>query len=89
MKSPKQDSKFQRTLRSMPALPHSAEGRPFSIADSEVVRWLISQPDIQQWLFDKAKWSGRIIYESGLWRGATPEETEAVLAAWREQKRAK
>ena len=41
--------------RKMPPLYHSLPGQKFDIFKSEVIKWLISQPEILQYLFDKAK----------------------------------
>lgn len=58
-------------MSTMPPLPHSVAGQVFDIENSEVVKWLISQPQLKQWIFDKAVGSERIKYngESGLWCG--------------------
>lgn len=65
--------------RWMPALRHSVPGEEFDILDSEAAEWLASQPEIRQYLFDKAKQLGLIRYdrESGTWSGAATEEDEA------------
>lgn len=56
--------------KKMPPLRHRLPGRPFSVAGSEVVQWLISQPIIQQYVFDRAAESV-LVYdeETGTWRG--------------------
>lgn len=41
--------------RKMPPLYHSLPGENFDIFKSEVIKWLVSQPEILQYLFDKAK----------------------------------
>ena len=51
------DTKLFRTACLMPGgLQHwPRSGQPFDIAKSEVVAWLIIQPEIQDWLFEKLK----------------------------------
>ena len=48
----------------MPRLRHSVPGEPFDIDKSEVAAWLVSQPEIRQAVFDLAKESGKIIFDS-------------------------
>lgn len=71
----------------MPPLRHSVPGVPFDIFRSDFVNWLIAQPEVREWLYNKARYSGRVIYspETGFWRGSTHEETEGVLAHWRKE----
>ena len=56
-------------IRRMPPLRHSFPDRAFNIMHSEVFRWLIAQPSVAQYLFDKAK--NYMVYdqETGTWRG--------------------
>ena len=65
--------------RRMPKLRHRVPGEEFDILDSEAATWLASQPEIRQYLFDKAKQLGLIRYdrESGTWQGSDAEEGEA------------
>ena len=46
-------------------------GQPFDIAKSEVVGWLISQPEIQDWLFERLKESQAIVFDAATrtWSG--------------------
>jgi hypothetical protein len=53
----------------MPLLDHFHRGRPFDIAESDVVAWLIAQPEIQQETFNWCKLNGAIVYDDGKWRG--------------------
>lgn len=55
----------------MPLLYHRKPKLKFSIDNSEVVKWMISQPDIQQYVFDKASALGYITFdaETNKWRG--------------------
>ena len=58
--------------RAMPALPHSRDGEAFDIRRSDAARWLVGQPEIMAYVFDKAKQYGLIEYdsESRTWKGA-------------------
>lgn len=74
MKGRAVSSKFD-CAKDMPPLRHSAPGEPFDIEDSEVARWLCSQPSIMQYVFDKVSSCGKgmrfIEYDpaTGLWEG--------------------
>lgn len=65
----KRTRKFE-TARRMPPLHHTLPGQPFHIEDSEVVLWLISRPEIMQYVFDRAA-EDCIVYDAqtGTWRG--------------------
>ena len=58
--------------KQMPPLRHSFPGQPFDVLKSEVVAWLVNQPEIAQLVFDSAKDRGEIVYDpgTGTWRGA-------------------
>lgn len=60
-------------IRKMPPLRHSIPGRPFRMEDSEVVRWLVRQPDVMNYLFDKARAFMCYDSETGTWRGTDYE----------------
>ena len=57
--------------KKMPPLRHSVPGLNFDIAQSEVVGWLIKQPEIMQEIFDIARNRKVIIYnpETQKWQG--------------------
>ena len=57
-------------VRTMPPLHHTVTGEPFCIQNSEVVKWLINQPEALQYLFEKAK--SLLVYDkaTNTWRGA-------------------
>ena len=63
----------------MPPLFHTLPGEEFSIAKSEVVRWLLRQPEVQQWIFDTVR--GRKLIEfdahNGTWAGITAPQRKA------------
>lgn len=60
--------------KKMPPLKHSL-GEDFDPRNSEVVKWLISQPEILNYIFDAVRGNGRrespIIYDpkTKTWRG--------------------
>ena len=53
----------------MPLLDHYHRGRAFDIMESDVVAWLIEQPQIRQEVFNFCKRAGAIVYDDGKWRG--------------------
>lgn len=63
-------SKRLDCLKKMPPLLHSF-GDSFDINKSACVAWMLMQPDLKQFLFDKAVASGYIQYdkETGKWAG--------------------
>jgi hypothetical protein len=68
-----------RAAAKMPPLRHyPIEGGPFNISKSEVVAWLMKQPELQQELFNLAKRAGAIAFDpqSGCWCGV---ESKAAL----------
>ena len=64
-------------LRKLPPLRHKKDGVPYDVMKSEVVDWMIQQPEVRQWLYDKLtdKTGGRIPefitynHETGTWQG--------------------
>ena len=67
----KLDYKFLECARKMPPLQH-VKSKPFDITQSEVAKWLASQPDIMQKIFDVAANHHVIAYDvkTQTWRGA-------------------
>jgi hypothetical protein len=61
-----------RTAAKMPLLRHYHPGRRFDIQESEVVDWLVAQPEVRQMVFNLCKRAGAIQFdvETGGWRGA-------------------
>jgi hypothetical protein len=55
--------------RRMPHLRHSIDGEIFKIQNSEVARWLCSQPEIMQYVFDHYKTELVFDSDSMTWRG--------------------
>ena len=65
-------------LAQMPRLVHSHKSKPFDINASEVVRWLIDQPEVLNWMFQRLKDTRLIAYEkdSGTWAGVETLQKE-------------
>ena len=36
--------------------------KPYDFMDSEVIAWLIAQPEIREWVFEQFQMSGALIY---------------------------
>lgn len=60
----------------MPPLRHKVDSQ-FSLQKSEVVKWLLSQESILQYVFDVTQQTGMIEYDAttGTWRGKDWEPT--------------
>jgi hypothetical protein len=61
-----------RVAAKMPLLAHHRPGERFHISNSEVVQWLVRQPEVQQEIFNWAKNNNSIVLdiETGCWHGA-------------------
>lgn len=68
-------SKKLQCARQMPELKHKIGDGDFDITKSEVCKWLVQQPEILDYLFDKVRGNGRrvplIKYnpDRGTWQG--------------------
>ena len=64
-------SKLLETAKQMPPLYHTIPGQDFDMSKSEVVKWLLEQPEIQNYVWNNIKNSGSVIYDSdtGKWKG--------------------
>lgn len=62
---------FLKCARYMPALSNSKEKDNFDIKKSEAAKWLVSQPEVMQKVFDLARYHGLIEYNPGkkTWQG--------------------
>lgn len=74
----KKRSKLLDVVKNMPPLHHTIPNEEFDIKKSEVVKWLISQPDILNWIWNNIKQSGDVIYDkdTGEWRGVDFESED-------------
>ncbi len=66
-------AKWASAVIKMPPLRHTLPGQPFRLENSEVVRWLLNQPDVMQSVFDKAKKYLRYNGDTGTWQGVDYE----------------
>lgn len=68
----KKRSKLLDVVKKMPPLHHTIPSEDFDIKKSMVIRWLINQPDILNWIWNNIKQSGDVVYDkdSGKWQGA-------------------
>lgn len=66
----KQKSSKLCIAENMPPLYHTIPGQRFDVKNSQVVNWLIAQPEILQYLFDKISHE-YLQYDpdTGKWRG--------------------
>ena len=64
-------SKMLDTARIMPPLRHSIPGKEFNIKNSEVVKWLLKNPVVWNYVWNNVKESGAVSYDSdtGKWQG--------------------
>ena len=53
----------------MPPRYHTVPGQDFDIFKSEMIKWLVAQPEVLQYLFDKAKEYCEYDPISRKWRG--------------------
>lgn len=58
----------------MPPLRHSINGESFDLAKSEVVAWLLQQPEIQQANFEYYRGRKAIVFKDGRWVGSDYEK---------------
>jgi hypothetical protein len=67
----KKPTPASRAASVMPQLSHSIEGAEFDIRQSEVVQWLINQPEILQAAFEWYRSIGAIVFdpETKTWKG--------------------
>jgi len=68
---PKTNYNFLNVAKTMPRLRHKV-GDKFDVNTSEVVKWLVSQPEIKSKIFNMAQSRQLIVYDpnTGEWRGA-------------------
>lgn len=67
----KKRSKMLEAARLMPPLRHSIPGKEFDIKNSEVVKWLLKNPAVWNYVWNNVKESGSVSYnpETGKWQG--------------------
>lgn len=59
------------TTKLMPPLRHSIPGKDFNIQKSEVMKWIMQNPDAWNFIWNNIKQSGSVIYnpDTGTWQG--------------------
>lgn len=72
----KKRSKLLEVARMLPPSYHTLPGEEFDIEKSEVIHWLVDQPEILNFLWNNIKQSGDVAYDSatGLWQGIDWQE---------------
>ena len=67
----KKRSKMLEAARTMPPLRHSIPGVEFNIKNSEVVKWLLENPVVWNYVWNNIKESGAVFYnpDTGKWQG--------------------
>ena len=67
----KNKSKKLEIIKRMPKLFHTLPNQSFDILKSQVIGWLIQQPDVLNYLWDHVKQSGFVEYEpvTKTWKG--------------------
>ena len=80
MAAQKRQSHLLNVAKQMPPLYHTIPGHDYSVEDSQVIRWIVSQPELCQRMFNKLRDSGYIVYdrETGKWQGADYDATEEI-----------
>lgn len=74
-------SKFMVCASKMPGRAHWPDrSKEFDYRDSEVVKWLLEQPDTWNWMFQKAHDMGVIIFDPAtkLWHGIDTEDGRRI-----------
>ena len=62
--------------RRVPVLDHFHKGHPFDLLESDVASWLVSQPEILQFVFNLCKNARVIVYDGGKWRGTDTQSED-------------
>jgi hypothetical protein len=62
---------FLEKVSKMPEFPHSVEGQPYDVNNSQAVLWMIEQPEVREYLMEKARGYQAIEFDpvSKKWRG--------------------
>jgi hypothetical protein len=62
-------SKAWKCAASMPPLHHTLPDQAFDSAKSQVLGWMIRQPQILNAMFDWYRYNGAIVFQDGRWHG--------------------
>lgn len=74
-------SKKLEVVKGMPWLSHNhVAGGEFDAGNSDVLKWLSSQPGVMAWVFDILRGRNLVIYdeETGMWRGVDVKSAPPV-----------
>lgn len=68
------DARLQ-VAKQMPPLSRTIPGQPYSHAKDEVLQWIAKRPSLLNYLFDKVRASGYLVYNSDTekWQGVNYE----------------
>jgi hypothetical protein len=79
----KQRSKKLDAGRYMPPLKHRV-GPAYNVTDSEVAKWLCSQPSVMEYIFQRMNAAGYIVYnpETGTWSGVDYKPLPVAGKEW-------
>lgn len=76
----KRKNQLLSIARKMPPLFYSLPEEPFDILKSRVLWWLVKQPDVLNFIWNRVKQSGDVVYDpdTGKWVGVdfNPEGDE-------------
>lgn len=67
----KRTSKKLSIVQNMPPCYHTRPGCVYDVFHSEVIQWLLRQPDVLHYLWDQVRQSGLVQYDAhtGQWKG--------------------
>ncbi len=68
----KKETHATRSASKMPSLYHTLPNKEFDITKSEVIKWLVAQPEVVLAMFDYYRAQGAIVYDSDthMWVGS-------------------
>lgn len=72
------NSKLYDVVKSMPPLYHKLPGEEFDIRKSRVIWWLVKQPELLEYVWNRIKQSGAVQYnpQTGKWQGVDFQEED-------------
>ncbi len=72
------NSKLYETAKNMPPLYHKLPGEDFDIRKSRVLWWLLKQPELLEYVWNRIKQSGAVQYDpqTGKWQGVDFQEED-------------
>lgn len=72
------NSKLYETAKSMPPLYHKLPSEDFDIRKSRVLWWLVKQPELLEYVWNRIKQSGAVKYDpqTGKWQGVDFQEED-------------